>query len=70
MSAIVYGNQGCGKTTHQAALAKHLGLSQIIDEWNGIDPLPDNTLALTNVEGIEGALDFFDVMEEMGFVIN
>jgi cytidylate kinase len=33
MSAIIYGPQGCGKTTNAEKLAKHLGLSNILDEF-------------------------------------
>lgn len=62
MSTVIYGPQGCGKTTHKAALAAHFGLSHVIDDWNPTDPLPENTLALTNVPGVEGAIAFSDVV--------
>ena len=61
MSKVIYGPQGCGKTTHKAALAAHFGLSHVMDDWNPTDPLPENTLALTNVPGVEGAIEFSDV---------
>jgi tRNA A37 N6-isopentenylltransferase MiaA len=37
-SVVVYGPQGCGKTTHAAALAKHFGLDTICDEADHIRP--------------------------------
>ncbi|AKH39165.1 MULTISPECIES: hypothetical protein [Nitrosomonas] len=65
MSAIIYGPQGCGKTRNAEKLAKHLGLSNIIDDWMPDQELPEGTLALTSVPGIKGALDFCEVFEEV-----
>lgn len=31
-SVVVYGPQGCGKTTHAKALAKHFGVAHIVDD--------------------------------------
>ena len=45
---IIHGQQGCGKTTHAKALAARFGCSSVVDDWNGIDPLPNGTLALTS----------------------
>lgn len=58
MSIVVYGPQGCGKTRNKAALAAHFGLSNIIDDWSPGDTLPEDTLALTNTPGVEGAIAF------------
>lgn len=68
MNVIVYGPQGCGKTCHKEALARHFGANLIIDEWNGSDPLPENSMALTNIEGIEGALNFADISSTISLI--
>lgn len=34
-SYFVFGPQGSGKTRHAKALAKHFGLSKIVDEYDG-----------------------------------
>ena len=47
---LVYGPQGCGKTTHAAAVAKLLGKKRIIDPWSPGDPLPPNAVAFTNAD--------------------
>lgn len=65
MSTIIYGPQGCGKTSNAKALAQHLGLSNIIDDWMPDDELPEDTLALTNAENVSGALNFFEVRSAM-----
>ena len=65
MSAIIYGPQGCGKTSNAKALAQFFGLNNIIDDWMCGDELPEDTLALTNAEGVPGALDFFKVKAAM-----
>lgn len=62
MSIVIYGPQGCGKSRNKAALAAHFGMGQVIDDWNPGGPLPENTLALTNVPGVEGAIDFLDIV--------
>jgi len=49
MSIIIHGPQGCGKSHHGTALAAHFGCAEIVHEWNGVEPLPDGALALTNV---------------------
>ena len=64
MSVIIYGPQGCGKTTNAKALADHFGLTKIVDPWCPGDELPDDALALTNVE-VDGALSFDKAMAFM-----
>ncbi|SDW38248.1 hypothetical protein [Nitrosomonas communis] len=56
MSAIIYGPQGCGKTRNSEKLAKHLGLSNILDEFIPGLELPEDTLVLTHVPSMEGHL--------------
>lgn len=56
MSTIIYGPQGCGKTKNKNAIAKHLGLKNIIDDWRPGQELPQGTLALTNATGLEVAV--------------
>jgi replication-associated recombination protein RarA len=48
-SVIVYGPQGCGKTTHAPAMAKHFGLSAVveIDQLSRSKIKPTNHLYLT-----------------------
>lgn len=35
-SCVVYGPQGCGKTRHAKRIAKHLGLSKIVEDDDAI----------------------------------
>lgn len=35
-SCVVYGPQGCGKTRHAKRIAKHLGLSKIVEADDAI----------------------------------
>jgi len=65
MSVIVYGPQGCGKTSNAKVLAQHFGFSNIKDNWMPGDELPEDTLALTNVENVPGVLDFYEVQAAM-----
>jgi len=49
-SVVIYGPQGCGKTTNSVALAKFFGVNRIVD--GGLVPAPAkcgmDTLYLTN----------------------
>lgn len=73
MSVIVYGPQGCGKSKNAKAMMAHFGLKHLIDNgedengnsWSPGDPVPGDTLVLTNAPGIDGALNFDDVMAAM-----
>lgn len=48
-SVLVYGPQGCGKTTKATVIAKALGLSKIHDNWEPGTPVDLlNTLVLTS----------------------
>ncbi|PVZ43955.1 AAA family ATPase [Pseudomonas sp. CC120222-01a] len=48
-SCLFHGPAGCGKTTNAPAIAKALGLSQILDNWDAGAPVPLlDTLVLTN----------------------
>lgn len=62
---IVYGSQGCGKTRNAQVMAKCFGLTSILDGWHGKGELPPDTLVLTNVQGIEGAQDYYKVMYDI-----
>jgi len=62
---IVYGPQGCGKTHNAQVIAKCFGLTSILDGWHGKGELPPDTLVLTNVQGIEGAQDYYKVMYDI-----
>lgn len=48
-SVYVYAPQGQGKTASSAELAALLGCGSIVDNWDGIAPVPDNALVLTNI---------------------
>lgn len=62
MSIVIYGQQGCGKSRNKAALAEHFCAGQVIDDWQPGDPLPNDALALTNCQGVEGAIEFHTAM--------
>lgn len=44
---VVYGPQGCGKTRNAEELMSRYGCTAVRDEWDGEQPLPAGTLALT-----------------------
>ena len=49
-TVLIHGPQGCGKTRNAQALAAHFGCSQVVDDWNGRDPIAPGSLVLTNCE--------------------
>lgn len=49
MTIIIHGPQGCGKTFHAQALARHFGCARIVDDWDGKTALQPGDLALTNM---------------------
>jgi len=53
---VITGPQGSGKTRHAEALRAHFGLAHILDDesWHAGDPVPDDTLVLTNEAADEG----------------
>lgn len=65
-AVIVFGPQGCGKTRNARALADHFGMLRVIDEWSVGDPMPEDTLLLTNDSNAPGAVDYFAAMREIG----
>lgn len=72
-TVVVHGPQGCGKTIYAEALAAHFGCSNVADEWDGTDPLPNGTLALTSAPRIalprSATVIHFDVaMAEAGLL--
>lgn len=61
MGIIIYGPQGCGKTRNADKLAKHFGLSKIVDNYDGKGSIDQDTLYLTNIN-LAGAMQFNDVI--------
>lgn len=39
---------GSGKSKHAREIAKLLGATSVVDEWDGVSPVPDGALAVTN----------------------
>lgn len=62
---VIYGPQGCGKSTHATRLAAHFGKTRIIDAWTPGSQLGADTLALTNVPH-KGAIHYTDAAEAAG----
>ena len=68
-SVIVYGPQGCGKTTNAEALRKHFGLRKYVDNPPQLLTQPYDHLYLVNVQpplnyGCR-VISFHDAMKEM-----
>lgn len=53
---IVYAPQGTGKTINAQAIAAFFGKSRVVDEWVPGVLIPSDSIALTNVPGIHGAV--------------
>lgn len=49
-SWLVYGPEGCGKTTNAQAIADALGLTEIVDGWLPGDPVPPRKALLLSTE--------------------
>lgn len=47
-TVIVYGPQGCGKSSAAKGLLAYSGCTGLVDDWDGCSPLPEGALALTN----------------------
>lgn len=46
---VIYGVQGCGKTMHAKAFARHYGRIHIVDDWpDNPKQVGPNTLVLTS----------------------
>lgn len=68
---VIYGPQACGKTRNAAALARHFGLTRVLDGdhgyeglWEPGQPAPAGCLVLTG-EPQPGALQFADLAAEL-----
>jgi len=46
---ILHGCQGAGKSKVAASLARRLGCTSVLDEWDGVQPIPRGALAMTNL---------------------
>ena len=40
--------QGTGKTTNAQALMAMFGCTSVVEEWDGVSPVPNGALGLTN----------------------
>lgn len=60
---VVYGQQGCGKTTHSEALMHKLGCMRAVDmdDAGDLGLLGADVLVLTN-QPVAGALNYAEVM--------
>ena len=72
---IIYGRQGCGKTTYAEKFAQHFGKTEIIDDWNGRTPLGPESMALCSfpLDGVSSpdgavAIDFDAALRMAGLV--
>ena len=65
MSVVIYGPQGCGKTTNATALAAVYGKQRIVDDWTPGLALPRDALCLTNIQNVTWAIDFFNAMAHL-----
>jgi hypothetical protein len=45
---VLCGAQGTGKSAQAVKIADLLNCSNVIEEWNGRDVIPESTLAVTN----------------------
>ena len=61
---VVYGPQGCGKTTNSVELMLRLGCDTVIDitEVADLSAVPAGTLVLTSDLATAGALNYDEVM--------
>lgn len=67
MGVIVYGPPGCGKTTNRERIREYFGMAEILDdgEWQPGQPVPENALVLTNIEGIPGAVGYDHLPQDL-----
>jgi len=49
-AVYVFAPQGAGKSTHAAELARLLGCTSVVDEWDGSSPVPDGALVLAQTD--------------------
>jgi hypothetical protein len=62
---VIYGPQGCGKTTYAQTLARHYSATRVVDDWTPGRPVPAGTLALTSACYV-GAIHFLDAAKAAG----
>ena len=54
-TVVIIAPQGAGKSRHAETLRAMFGCTSIVDEWDGVTPLPPGALALTNTQIAEPA---------------
>ena len=51
---VLIGPQGSGKSQHAGEIARLLGATQIVEDWDGVAAVPPGALALTNSQRAVG----------------
>lgn len=67
---VIYGKQGAGKTMNARQLATFYGKSTVVDDdprqWRPGNPVPDDTIVLTSVENVAGAVPLEEALRLLG----
>lgn len=65
-TVVITGPQGCGKSKHGTAIARHYGKTAVVDEWIIGMPIPANAIALTSETRLVNAIPFKNAMRAAG----
>lgn len=67
-TVVITGPQGCGKSNHGEALARHYGKVAVIDDWTIGTPIPSDAIALTSETRLINAIRYKNAMSAAGIV--